>query len=821
MNSPKEDLVGNSEGILTKDQVLLAQKPQQVLKQAVVPARVPSRHAWYVPRQRVMDIVCENLIRSHRDPQVVGLVGESGSGKTTSAAEIVRSPQILEFFSDGVVWLPVHESAAHCLPSLMLQLARMIRDDIVGEVSDEAVGATCHCAEDLGQGGTSYVKDVMTGRFHEGRGPLRCLVVADNVWEEEVVACLRDTGVWVLVTTRREEVVKAAGGESVRINRMFGADAEMLLKRASGLPTGVGWQEGAREVVELCGRVAMDVAYVGKWSTIGKENDTAAWSSAAAAIRAELQDTSRVLGITGEYASKDELHLTRRSSSETGSLSVDSESDSTKEDARTTTRRAVLRAGFRALSTITHVDSRVQELFLALGVMPDGHEFSLTDTAVLLGIHLGKGALDELEEVRMVLQTLERWTIVTARGKAFRVHDAHLSFAREILAVCSDIQYEVVDRWVRFISSLDTILSVEPQSLARMWSAVERIGGEGWRVTRPYERALAQLHVDDPYYRAGVEAVAKFRMLDGDWGGAYVMWQTLLVIEQTAGTLDVRHLLREIVEAAENKGTGTEAMFGLKGSVQTESMLRQALEAEMALPKPDEMLVRRVTFHLGLCLRQERRLRAAEGCLRKALDMEKATQAPNELHIARSLYELGLCLRLMGRLTEAEELLLCSLSIWETRLGPVDPTVGHTLDEIGTCARQSGRQEDAEAYLRRALSIKQAFVAQSEGNMGQDSVARTMFQLGLCVMLSGRQQEAEDLLRNVLVLEEERVAGRDEIAVGRIVFHLGICLRKGGRREESELMFRRALTMLEASLGRDNKEVAAVEEMINSTHATE
>lgn len=821
MNAPKEDPVGNPEGILTKDQVLLARKPQHVSKQAVVPAHVPSRHAWYVPRQRVMDIVCENLIRSQRDPQVVGLVGESGSGKTTTAAEIVRNPQILEFFSDGVVWLPVHESAANRLPSLMLQLARMIRDDIVGEVSGEVAGEACHCAKNLGQGGTSYVKEVMTGRFHEGRGPLRCLVVADNVWEEEVVACLQDMGVWVLVTTRCEEVVRGVGGESVRLNRMFGADAELLLKRASELPTGVGWQEGAREVVELCGRVAMDVAYVGKWSTIGKENDTAAWSSAAAAIRAELQDTSRVLGIAGEDASKDELHLTRRSSSETGSLSVDSESDSTKEDARTTTRRAVLRAGFRALGTITHVDSRVQELFLALGVMPDGHEFSLTDTAVLLGIHLGEGALDELEEVRMILQTLERWTIVTARGKAFRVHDAHLSFAREVLAVYSDVQYEVVDRWVRFISSLDTILSVGPQTLVRMWSAVERIGGHGWRVTRPYEKALAQLDVDDPCYRAGVEAVAKFRKLDGDWGGAYLMWQTLLVIEQTAGTLDVRYLLREIVEAAEKKGTGTEAMFGLKDSVQTESMLRRALEAEKALPKPDEMLVRRVTFHLGLCLRQERRLRAAEGCLRQALDMENATQAPNELHIARSLYELGLCLRLMGRLTEAEEILLRSLSIWETRLGPFDQTVAHTLDELGTCARQAGRQEDAEAYLRRALSMKQAFVAQSSGNTGQDSVARTMFQLGLCVMLAGRQQEAEDLLRNVLALEEERAAGRDEVAVGRIVFHLGICLRKGGRREEAELMFRRALTTLEARLGRDNKEVAAVEEMLNSNHATE
>ncbi|CAM9777803.1 unnamed protein product, partial [Laminaria digitata] len=38
---------------------------------------------------------------------MIGLVGASGAGKTTAAAEILRSAEVLEFFSDGVVWLSV------------------------------------------------------------------------------------------------------------------------------------------------------------------------------------------------------------------------------------------------------------------------------------------------------------------------------------------------------------------------------------------------------------------------------------------------------------------------------------------------------------------------------------------------------------------------------------------------------------------------------------------------------------------------------------------------------------------------------------------
>lgn len=58
--------------------------------------------------------------------------------------------------------------------------------------------------------GAAYIRHRM-GVARGGRS-LKCLVVADNVWEEEVVSNLMETGMWVLLSTRDEYLVNAQGG---------------------------------------------------------------------------------------------------------------------------------------------------------------------------------------------------------------------------------------------------------------------------------------------------------------------------------------------------------------------------------------------------------------------------------------------------------------------------------------------------------------------------------------------------------------------------------------------------------------------------------
>lgn len=161
-----------------------------------------------------MRAVCDAL-PGEGGPRLVGLVGESGSGKTTSAAEIVRSTEVREAFSDGIVWLSVNDGATERLRALMMHLARMVYEDIGGSVGRRPAGL---------DDGAAYIKQRMQSG-HGGKG-LKCLVVADNVWKEAVISKLLETGMWVLLSTRDEALVRSAeGGVVIGVDELSQEDA--------------------------------------------------------------------------------------------------------------------------------------------------------------------------------------------------------------------------------------------------------------------------------------------------------------------------------------------------------------------------------------------------------------------------------------------------------------------------------------------------------------------------------------------------------------------------------------------------------------------
>lgn len=196
-------------------------------------------------------------------PRLVGLVGDSGSGKTTAASEIVRSAGVREAFSDGIAWLTVNDHAKGRLSSLVLQLAHMVYEDIEGSVG-RAPGES--------DDGRAYVQQ-RVARGHQGGRRLKCLVVADNVWGREVVSKLLETGVWILLSTRDEGLVTDVQGEAVGVDQLSEADAESVLRRAAELAPEVRLPDDAVDLIELCGRVVLDLAFVGRWSTVRGRQD--------------------------------------------------------------------------------------------------------------------------------------------------------------------------------------------------------------------------------------------------------------------------------------------------------------------------------------------------------------------------------------------------------------------------------------------------------------------------------------------------------------------------------------------------------------------
>lgn len=164
-------------------------------------------------------------------------------------------------FSDGIVWLPVNRGGKARFPSLMLQLRLMVHEDVGG-----GMGLAPSEPED----GVVYLRERLCREAYKYRKP-GCLVVADNVWEVDVATKLRETVMWVLFTTRHEDLVTP-----LMIDVVSEENPMSFLREASELPAGVQLPDAAYDLMQMCGGVAMDLAFVGRSSSVRKRLSSSA-----------------------------------------------------------------------------------------------------------------------------------------------------------------------------------------------------------------------------------------------------------------------------------------------------------------------------------------------------------------------------------------------------------------------------------------------------------------------------------------------------------------------------------------------------------------
>ncbi|CAB1113090.1 unnamed protein product [Ectocarpus sp. CCAP 1310/34] len=737
------------EVILANTEIITDRLSKTPAKPAKIPKSTPIWKSWHVERFDVVERVFEPLT-ADGGPPLVGLVGDSGSGKTTAASEIVRSNE-------------------DRLPSLMLQLAHMVYEEIGGRrpaTSDD---------------GTAYIKERMH-RGHGGEG-LKCLGVVDNVWEKEVVCELLEAGMWVLLSTRDEELVTGWEGEVVEVNELSEVEAESVLRKAAELPPETRLPDDAVDLIELCGRVAMDLAFGGRLSTVRGRSDRTAWSKAASKVRTEM--------------SKGECEGVRGTVVET-------------RDAR---RKAVVQAGFGDLA-IGSDDERVQRLYLSLAVLPDGRRFTVKDAAVLIYDRM-PSAEDEASAAGVV-EILERWSALCSirgcyrmawRGSHYVLHDAHSDFAREKLMDRGDVCRPALVRWTRNISSVDTLRAVRWHEVRDLWLGAEQVGGDGWKITRPYEAALAGLEDSDPHRPTlldmpvtkvrpyslsvirslhelglGYKHAGCLEEAEEVLRGCLVIGGTLLGFTHVtvAKTLDLSGCVRAAGQFAQAEEllrrclATREAKLGPRGLVETEELLARRLEIVEASTALDHEHVADVLFDLGRCMRQAGRMDKAEGLLRRCL----------KIHEVRWI---GACVRDAGRVGDAEELLRHCVEIDEAQLGPEHLQVAGTVLELGGCLRRAGQLMEAEGLLRCSLGI-----AEAKTDPRGSKVTYTLYRLGRCVQEAGRLGEAEDFLRRCLQIEEAR-PGPENMEVADTLHWLGVCVRGEGRLEEATELFRQCL----------------------------
>eukprot|EP00752_Nemacystus_decipiens_P010888 g9681.t1 len=735
---------------------------------APVPRGVPMGQSWYAVRDGVVGRVCQ-VLGGDGGPVVAALTGRSGAGKTTCAATMVgergpirprlgetedeartRLDSVRALFPDGVVWLRVGKGAgtADRLPSLMLTLAQAVFENVMGKrVAPPAVG----------ENGERYVKKILTQKNS------RCLVVADDVWESSVVEKLRETGMWVLLTTRIAEEVLQPVDERVVVDQLTSEEAEEVLRGAAKLPPGERLCDHAMKVLEICGYVAMDIAFVGSWSSVrtadsGVVKSNEAWADAVKHIMSQISAVSAQISVANAGAVDD--------------VGVN--------------RLAVLRAGFKYLGA---EDVVAQELYMALGVFPNGHAFKESDAAVLL--YDEESLTDhQLQVATGTIAILERWAVLRAHPSGlYRMHDAHVDFARGKLMSREDIKE------AELLGGNDLQVAVTLQGLGRCVREAGRPGEAEALFRRALQINEAELGAGDPQVAVTLHELGRCVREAGRPGEAEALFRQALQINEAelgAGDPQVAVTLYWLGFCVREAGRPGEA----------EALFRRALQIEEAELGPGDRQVAVTLYWLGLCVREAGRPGEAEALFRRALQIEEAELGPGDPQVTVTLYWLGFCVREAGRPGEAEALFRRALQIEEAELGAGDPQVAVTLHELGRCVREAGRPGEAEALFRRALQIKEA-----ELGGGDVQVAVTLHELGRCVREAGRPGEAEALFRRALQIKEAEL-GPGDVQVAITLCGLCVCVCQAGRPGEAEALVRRALQIMEAELGPDDRQVA-------------
>lgn len=735
-------------------------EPAQPTKVAPKPRGLPVAEHWHITRESKVKETVAALFLNDRHEEfpvgVVALVGPGGAGKTRVAATVARSDQVRTFFCDGILWMSVGDGAIDRLQTLILQVAEMMHGQVMGGKGRPPPEASFPCPAV----GASYIR-----RMVEERN-LRCLLVADNVWDAAVVDLLLQAGLWVLLTTRDSKVLDQAGGAIVDMGALDTFEAEQLLRQAAELEDNTRLPHVAYDVMERCDFLVMDISFVGRWSDVRGSSEEHDWQSVLDNISRQDEEIRKEEALKGfeDGGGKGSSPPTAR-------------------------RHAILRAGFEEMQNKQH-----RHLYMSLAVFPKGSTFSVDDVAVLLhdttDIHGERVGLNSRarakQDAKRLTESLEGWAILGRQGEnRYSLHDAHADFVKRWVWNFPELRERCIKRWCLHLCTLDFVLSCDWYVLQGFFRAVEALRSNGEeRITRAYDAALSAQSNCSQNRLECLRAVSFFYLMEGEYEAVDDIWRLHMVqMEATQGCNhpDFGRCLLEMGIAAILAGRVTEA-YGL--------LVRalEALESGLGLNSVD---VAQALHALGMCTLKKGLPDEAEKLYHRALEIRVEHLGSGSPTVARTLNGLGRCALESGKLEDAKRLFQQALDIEEAVLSPDHPDVTWTLHDLGTCQFKLGRIEEAKELLGRVLKLREITLGREHPD-----IAYTLHELGACAIKLGQVNEAEELFGRALDIRVLKL-GEDHCHVAITLNEIGRCaMMQQGRLEEARALFQRSYNIL-------------------------
>lgn len=571
-----------------------AQEHRRVVDRASkvnIPRDAPHIRDWFIERKAIIDQACDRLgvvstpTDASEESRIVGLAGPRGAGKSIVASMVVAREDVRAFFHEGVLWLPVGQGADNRISAVMFDLAEMVYETVLGK--------TCRPPRKGGlrsepEDGAAYIRDVVD------ESNRRFLVVADDVWDVEVLEELEKAGVWVLYTSRDVDLLPEV--PAIRLGPVLEEEAEMVLRRAVGLDDDAELPEAAYELMKLCEYGVMHLAFVGRWIH-GRNDRRYVWQTVLDRIKT-LQERGK-----GGRRGNSGQHLPWNI--------------------------AVLHAG---LEEPSYENLHNNGLYTSLAVIPKGLAFPWEVAAVLLyGVDY---STEDREAAGRVVASLERLSILTREhGGKYRVHNDHADFIQGRFAANQDARDRALPRWREYLSSVQALVSFSAVRLVEMWRVLTRVGGEDIS-SRPYDAALDAMDPSSADRPAALQTAARFAGQQKDWAGAYEKFSQLLEIqENTVGAdhPDFGYTLQEIGVCVHSLGRTEEAW----------TLLRRALSILEEKPDVDQRRLALNLHNLGMCTYDIGKPEEAEQFLRRALTIREILGDNRD--VAATRQELRLC----------------------------------------------------------------------------------------------------------------------------------------------------------------------------------
>ena len=309
-----------------------------------------------------------------------------------------------------------------------------------------------------------------------------------------------------------------------------------------------------------------------------------------------------------------------------------------------------------------------------------------------------------------------------------------------------------------------------------------RIRGQAARITVERDRAekvsgfLAGLfRTSDPYAGAGRGLTAR-EILDS---GA------VRIDRELAGQPDARaQMLFEMGRA----------YFGLG----VRDRARRFVETSLAIwrrtsPQAGTEIARTLDF-LGVVLREQGELDAAEQAYRDALRVRVELLGPRHREVARTLNGLAGVLRAKGRFRDADSVSRLAVAIDEAGLGrnPID--LAESLDGLAQAVEERGDFSAAAGLYRRVLSLREQALGATHPEVG-----RSFVRLAGAVGSTGQKALADSLFRYGLAIERH-ILGNDHPDVAADETEHARLLHNRGKDSEAGSLYRHALTVARGKL---------------------